>query len=390
MGRRQRHSRHGSASITSQPWGSAEGHAVNLHTLDNGRGMTVAIADYGGIVQSIKVADRGGDVADVALGFADLDGYLANNSSSPGPSGATYFGAIVGRYANRIADGSFTLDGQTYTLPRNNGANTLHGGPNAWNTKLWQVAPGGTPESPSLALSYTDPAGADGFPGMITARVVYSLVSSSALRIDYTATTDAATVLAPTNHTYFNLAGEGSGVVLDHELVINADGYTPINSHLIPTGDVEPVAGTPLDFRAAKPIGRDIADPHPQIATAQGFDHNFALNGTDGELAFAARAFDPTSGRVLTTWTTEPGIQLYSANFLRGDLIGPSGRRYERNGAFALETQHFPNSPNEPGFPSTVLRPGQTLRSTTIYAFSVARSSEEAFAGLDARLEPPR
>jgi aldose 1-epimerase len=351
--------------------------------------MTVAISEYGGIVQSIEVPDRDGDIAGVALGFADLGGYLANNSSSPGPSGSTYFGAIVGRYANRIADGSFSLDGRTYTLPRNNEPNTLHGGPNAWNTKVWQARPEHGAEGPSLALTYIDPAGADGFPGTITAKVVYTLLSSDALRIDYTASTDAPTVLALTNHTYFNLAGEGSGSVLGHEVLINADAYTPINSNLIPTGEVAPVAGTPLDFRSPKPIGRDIDDAHPQIATAQGFDHNFVLRGGDGGLAFAARAFDPASGRVLTAWTTEPGVQLYSANFLRGDLAGPSGRHYDRNAAFALETQHFPNSPNEPGFPSTVVRPGETLRSTTIYGFSVADSATDAFAGLDGALEPP-
>jgi aldose 1-epimerase len=381
--------RHGSASITSQPWGAADGHAVDLHTLDNGRGMTVAIADYGGIVQSIKVPDRSGEIADVALGLADLDGYLANNSSSPGPSGSTHFGAIVGRYANRIAGGSFKLDGSTYTLPRNNGPNTLHGGPGAWGTKVWQATAGEGPDGPSLALTYTDPDGANGFPGTVTARVLYTLLHDHALRIDYSATTDAPTVTSLTNHSYFNLAGEGSGDVLGQELMINAERYTPVDSNLIPTGELAPVAGTPLDFRTPKPIGRDIDERDPQIALGQGFDHNFVINRTAPGLTLAARAFDPESGRVLTAWTTEPGLQLYSANFLRGDLVGPSGRSYERNAAFALETQHFPNSPNEPGFPSTVLRPGETLRSTTIYGFSVANSATDAFEGLDGALEPP-
>jgi len=351
--------------------------------------MSVAISTYGGIVQAINVPDRDGEIADVALGFANLDGYLANNSSSPGPSGTTYFGAIVGRYANRIANGSFALDGHTYTLPRNNDPNTLHGGPNAWSTKVWRPTPGNGPEGPSLALTYNDPAGANGFPGTITAKVVYSLLSSNALRIDYSASTDAPTVLALTNHTYFNLAGEGSGSALGHELMIDAEGYTPINSNLIPSGQVTPVAGTPLDFRTPKPIGRDVDDADPQIALARGFDHNFVINRPGAGLTLAARAFDPASGRVLTVWTTEPGVQLYSSNFLRGDLAGKSGRAYDARSAFALETQHFPNSPNEPSFPSTVLRPGETLHSTTIYQFSVAHSGEDAFATLEGGLEPP-
>ena len=361
---------------------------MNLYTLENARGMSVAISDYGGIVHAIKVPDRRGQLADVALGFPNLDGYLTNNSSSPGPSGTTYFGAIIGRYANRIAGGAFALDGHSYTLPRNNGANTLHGGPDSWNTKVWQAAPGDGPQGPSLALTHTDPAAADGFPGTITARVVYTLLRDDALRIDYEATTDALTVINLTNHTYFNLAGEGSGSVLAQELMINADSYAPINADLIPTGQIAAVAGTPLDFRSPKPIGRDINDGDRQIVIARGFDHNWVLNRTGPGLTLAARAYDPASGRVLTTWTTEPGIQFYAANFLLGDLVGTSGRTYRQSGGFALETQHFPDSPNEPSFPSTVLRPGQTFSSATIYQFSVA-DGEHGFPAVSAGEAPP-
>jgi aldose 1-epimerase len=373
---------HDGASITSQPFGTADGQAVNLYTLTNGRGMTVTITNYGGIVQSIDVPDRNGKVANVALGFSSLDGYVADNTTTTA-SGETFFGAIIGRYANRIANGSFPLNGNTYTLQQNNGTNTLHGGApvSQWNTKVWAATPMSGRHSVSLALTYTDPAGSaarttlppsstNGFPGTVTAKVVYTLTQDNALRMDYTATTDAPTVINLTNHTYFNLAGEGSGDVFGQVMTINADNYTPVNANLIPTGVITPVAGTAFDFRTPKPIGQDINQGDPQLVIAHGFDHNWVLNRTGPGLSLAATTSDPVSGRVLTTWTTEPGVQFYSGNFLQGDLVGTSGRTYRQSDGFTLETQHYPDSPNQPSFPSTTLNPGTPFNSTTVYQFS--------------------
>jgi aldose 1-epimerase len=372
----------GAPSITSAPFGVADGQPVNLYTLTNGRDMTVKITNYGGIVQAIDVPDRNGKVANVALGFSTLDGYVADDTTTTA-SGETYFGAIIGRYANRIANGSFTLNGKTYTLQQNNGTNTLHGGSpvSQWNTKVWAATTSSGPHSVSLTLTYTDPAGSaareslppsstNGFPGTVTATVVYTLNQDDALRIDYHATTTDPTVINLTNHTYFNLAGEGSGDVFAQRLMINADSYTPVNANLIPTGVLAPVAGTAFDFRTAKPIGQDINQGDPQIVIAHGFDHNWVLNRTGSGLSLAARAEDPASGRVLTTWTTEPGVQFYSGNFLEGDLVGTSGHTYRQSDGFTLETQHYPDSPNEPSFPSTTLNPGTPFNSTTVYAFS--------------------
>jgi len=377
---------HSRASITSQPWGTADGTPVNLYTLDNGRGMTVTITNFGGIVQSINVPDRHGQVANVALGFSNLAGYVSDDYTTTA-SGETYFGAIIGRYANRIANGSFTLNGVTYYLNQNNGTNTLHGGApvSQWNTKVWAATPISGRHSVSLELTYTDPAGTaarvppmappagNGFPGTVTAKVVYTLTQDDALRMDYTATTDAPTVINLTNHTYFNLAGEGSGGVQGQDLMINADSYTPVNANLIPEGGIVPVAGTPFDFRTAKPIGQDINSGDTQLVLAHGFDHNWVLNRSGSGLSLAARAYDPASGRVLTTWTTEPGVQFYSGNFLVGDLVGTSGHTYRQTDGFTLETQHYPDSPNQPNFPSVVLKPGQVYKNTIIFKFSVQK-----------------
>ena len=334
--------------------------------------MTVRVCDYGGVVQSIEVPDRDGRLANVVLGFAELSGYLAADADPqpPGGTGSPYFGAIIGRYANRIANGRFTLDGAAYELPRNNGPNTLHGGPRAFNTRVWDAVAAAGADGVALRLAHTDADGRNGFPGTVSVLVTYTLTTDDALRIDYEATTDAATVLNLTNHSYFNLAGEGNGTVVDHTLAINADSYTPVDADLIPTGELAPVAGTPLDFTAPKPIGRDLDAAHPQLALAGGFDFNWVLRDGGGGPALAARAADPASGRTLTVHTTEPGVQFYSGNFLAGELVGPSGRPYPRHAGFALETQHYPNSPNEPAFPSTILRPGETLRSATVYAFA--------------------
>jgi aldose 1-epimerase len=362
----------GGLNISSEPWGTADGQAVSLYTLSNAHKMKVRISNYGGIVQSILAPGRGGRVADVALGFPDLAGYVQNDAypQPTGGSGTTYFGAIVGRYANRIANGQFSLDGQTYTLPQNNGTNTLHGGPNAMNSKVWTATEVHGADSVSLKLAYTDPDGYNGFPGAVTILVTYTLTNSNALRIHYTATTTKPTVVNFTNHTYFNLAGEGSGDVMSQLLKLNADTYTPINSNLIPTGAIVPVSGTPLDFRTLTPIGRHLRDNFDQLLLAHGYDFNWVLNGSG--MRQAAVAEDPASGRTLTTYTDQPGIQFYSGNFLVGDLVGPSGHIYRQTDGFTLETQHFPNSPNQPNFPSTTLNPGQTFNSTTIYKFGVA------------------
>jgi aldose 1-epimerase len=368
------HHRHGglsnSPSITSVPWGSVGGQPVTLYTLDNGHGMTVAITNYGGIVQSIDVPDRTGKIANVALGFPTLAGYVNDNTTTTA-SGITYFGAIIGRYANRIANGQFTLNGVTYHLPQNNGTNTLHGGPNSWNTKVWAATAVTRPGLVGLRLTYTDPAGTNGFPGTVHATVFYALTEDNALRIEYTATTDAPTVINLTNHTYFNLAGEGSGDIYGQTMMINANSYTPVNANLIPTGVLAPVAGTAFDFRTPKPIGEDIRNGDTQLVLAHGYDHNWVLNRTGTGLSLAARATDPGSGRVLTTSTTEPGVQFYTGNFLQGDLVGTSGKTYRQSDGFTLETQHFPDSPNQPSFPSTTLNPGQTFHSTTVYEFSI-------------------
>ena len=365
-------------NITVQTWGTVNGQTVHLYTLTNAHRMKVRISDYGGVVQSIYAADRRGRVRNVALGFPSLSGYVNDFQNQPWPaaggSGDTYFGAIIGRYANRIANHQFTLNGVTYNLPGNNGTNninTLHGGPNAFNTKVWAGATFRGTGAVGLQLTYTDPDGYNGFPGAVTTVVTYTLTNSNALRIHYRATTSKPTVVNFTNHTYFNLAGEGSGHVYGQLLRINASRYTPINANLIPTGALVPVARTPFDFRRLKPIGRDIRRGVQQLLIAHGYDHNWVLNGSG--LRLAAFAEDPASGRTLTTSTDQPGVQLYSSNFLVGDLVGPSGRTYRQTDGFTLETQHFPNSPNQPNFPSTVLNPGQVFNSTTIYKLGVAR-----------------
>jgi aldose 1-epimerase len=373
------HGGHG-LSITSAPFGTADGQSVDLFTLSNGHGMTVKITNYGGVVQSIWVPDRAGRVKNVALGFSKLSDYVTDFTNPPaGGSGDTYFGAIIGRYANRIANAKFKLDSTTYPLgdppgTPNNGPNLLHGGPNSYNTQVWQATPQTSAHSVGLKLTYTDPDGKNGFPGAVTNEVTYTLTQDNALRIDYSATTTKSTVINLTNHTYFNLAGEGSGDVYNQLMKINADSFTPTDANLIPTGQIVPVAGTPFDFRTIKPIGRDISSAGMpqgnQLVLAHGYDHNWVLNGSGMKLASIAE--DPSSGRVLQTYTTEPGVQFYTGNFLVGDLVGTSGNTYRQSDGFTLETQHYPDSPNEPSFPSTRLDPGQTFTSATVYKFSTA------------------
>jgi aldose 1-epimerase len=357
----------GRPTITSAPWGAVGGQPVDLYTLTNGQGMTVRITNYGGIIQSIDVPDRRGRTADVALGFDNLDDYV---TSSP------YFGCITGRYANRIANGRFALDGVAYQLAQNNGVNHLHGGNVGFDKRVWTATPVRARDSVGLRLAYVSPAGEENYPGTLTTEVTYTLTRDNEIRMRYRATTDAPTIVNLTNHTYFNLAGEGSGTIEDHVLELTARRYTPVDATLIPTGELAPVRGTPFDFTRPHAVGERLRDSHEQIVIGQGYDHNFVLDrpsSTDRSMIRAARMTDPHSGRVLEISTTEPGIQFYSGNFLDGTLVGTSGRVYRQTDGFALETQHFPDSPNKPQFPTTVLRPGQTYDTTTVYRFGVAR-----------------
>ena len=342
-----------------------DGRAVTRFTLANRNGTSAEILDYGGILVSLRAADRDGRHDNVVLGCPDLEGYCADRSN---------FGALVGRYANRVAHGRFRLDGTSYQLACNDPPNALHGGHQGFNRALWRAEIRENGGGTVLALRHVSPDGDEGYPGTLTVEVRYALGADDALRIDYAATTDRPTIVNLTSHGYFNLAGEGSGDVYGHELMIAADAFTPVDAALIPTGEVRSVAGTPFDFRAAAPIGRSIRAADEQILRGGGFDHNFILRSADaGALRLAAVVREPRTGRVLEVSTTEPGVQLYSGNFLDSSRPGSLGRPYRQGDGFCLETQHFPDSPNRDGFPSTVLRPGQTLRSTTVYRFGTDR-----------------
>ena len=339
----------------------ADGTGIDRWTLTNATGMSVSVLTWGATIQSVLVPDRDGRLGNVTLGFGDLAGYTDPAYLAGNP----FLGSTVGRYANRIGGGSFTLDGETYKLAQNEGQTTLHGGSHGFDQRVWwaEEVDGG------VRLSYTSADGEQGFPGTLRASVTVTLDDRNSLRLDYVATTDRPTVVALTNHAYWNLAGEGSGGIGDHLLRIDAASYTPVDATLIPTGAVEDVTGTPFDFQDFRPIGERLRDDHPQLVIGRGYDHNYVLNDGGG-LRTAAIVRDPASGRQMTITTTEPGLQFYSGNFLDGRLRGTGGRSYRQGDAFALETQHFPDSPNQPAFPSTVLRPGETYASTTEHIFS--------------------
>jgi len=349
--------------IERQPYGKTPaGETVELFTFTRASAPTVSVTNLGGHVVTILAPDRHGKMADVTLGHRDFAGYLGDTS---------FFGSLVGRYANRIAKGRFTLEGKAYTLAANNGPNALHGGPTGFQKRVWAAKVVGGKEGDALELTYVSKDGEEGYPGTLKATVVYSLRADGGLAIDYTATTDAPTIVNLTNHAYFNLAGEGAGTILGHEMQIEADAYTPVDATLIPTGERRPVEGTPFDFRKPVAIGARIDAADEQLKAGGGYDHNYVLRGKAGELRLAARVVEPKSGRVLEVLTTEPGVQFYSGNFLDGSVTGKSGRPYVKRGGFCLEAQHFPDSPNQPSFPPVVLRPGETYRQTTVYRVSV-------------------
>ena len=346
-----------SMSIQKTDFGkTSDGSPVELYILTNRNGMIAKVMTYGAIVTELHVPDKSGKMADVVLGFGNLKDYVEHNP---------FFGATAGRYANRIAGAQFTLDGKTYHLFANNGPNTLHGGKIGFDKRIWKAQPNQTPGGTGVTFSYLSPDGEEGFPGNLNTTCTYTLGDDNSLRIEYTATTDKPTVVNLTNHSYFNLAGEGSGEILDHVLTINADQYTAADDQLIPTGKIEPVKGTPLDFTRPTPVGSRMKQ-----MPGGGYDNNYVLNGPAGKLSFCARVKDPRSGRVMEVMTTQPGVQLYTGNFLDGNVVGISGKPYIRHAALCLETQHFPDSPHHPSFPSTELRPGQKYEHVTVWKFS--------------------
>lgn len=354
------------ATVPSRPFGRlSDGSEARLFTLKNASGFQADITDLGGIIVSLHVPDRRGVRADVVLGLDSAPGF---ETQAPG------FNAIMGRVANRIAAGKFTLDGKTYTLATNATSGGvpvhLHGGTRGFNRKLWTAEPATRDGLPALRLHYRSVDGEEGYPGNLNVEVVYSVTADNALRLDYQATTDKATPLNLTNHAYFNLKGEGRGDILDHVLTLHARRFTPAAATMIPTGVLAPVAGTPFDFTKPQRIGSRIDDKHEQLVLARGYDHNFVIDGGGTSLVLAATVHEPASGRVLEVLTTEPGVQLFTANHFNGKIVGKSGQPYGKHGGFCLETQHFPDSPNQPAFPSTILRPGQTFRSTTVFRFS--------------------
>jgi len=350
--------RKGKPAVTKKEFGkTADGHAVELYTLTNSNGMRADIMTYGGTLVSLTAPDRTGKFGDVILGLDEVGSY---------EKGTAYFGALIGRYGNRIGKAQFVLDGKTYKLSANDNGNTLHGGAKGFDKRVWTAKPGAGAE---LELTYVSKDGEEGFPGTLTAKVVYSLTDKNEIKIDYTATTDKDTVVNLTNHTYFNLAGPGEGTILNHEVAINASRFTPVDAGLIPTGELRPVKGTPFDFHNPTAIGARIGQNDEQLKFGKGYDHNWVLDKNSAGLTGAAVVHEPKTGRVMEVWTTEPGLQFYTGNFLDGTLKG-KGKTYAYRGGFCMETQHYPDSPNKPDFPSTTLKPGQTYKTTTLYRFS--------------------
>ncbi len=356
---------HAQATITKTSFGkTSAGENIDLYTLRNANGVETTITNYGGIVVSLKVPDRNGKFDDVVLGFSELESY-----TKPGP----YFGALIGRYGNRIAKGRFTLNGVEYKLATNNGENHLHGGIKGFDKVVWTGSEMKTKAGPAVVLTYLSKDGEEGYPGNLRVRVVYTLTNKNELKIDYSATTDKDTVTNLTHHSYFNLRGEGNGDILQHEVKINADRFVPIDTGSIPLGELSKVAGTPFDFLKSTAIGARIDQGDEQLKNGNGYDHTFVINGRPGTLRLAATAYEPSTGRTMQVWTTEPGMQFYTGNFLDGTLTGKSGKLYPRRSGFCFETQHYPDSPNQPSFPTTTLRRGATYRSTTIYRFAAAK-----------------
>lgn len=352
-----------SGKISQQPFGtSPDGKPVTLYTLRNANGVEATICNYGGLVTSLKVPDRKGQLGDVVLGYDNLAGYIKDTP---------YFGALIGRYGNRIARGQFTLNGNQYTLATNNGPNALHGGLKGFDKVVWDAKLTMTPEGESLELHYVSTDGEEGYPGMLTITAVYTLTQDNGLRLEYTATTDKDTVVNLTQHSYFNLAGKGD--ILGHEVMIRADKFTPVDATLIPTGELPSVKGTPFDFNTATTIGARISDASEQLKFGNGYDHNWVITKPMGEMGLMARVYEPTSGRVLEVLSTEPGLQFYSGNFLDGTITGKGGWVYQFRNGFCMEPQHYPDSPNQKKFPSVVLKPGKVYRNTIIYRFSVGR-----------------
>jgi len=347
-------------TITSAHFGNMpDGTSIETYTLRNYQGMEARIITYGGVVQSLSVPDKSGNMTDVVLGYDKLDGYVAN---SP------FFGALIGRYGNRIGRAHFTLDGVEYKLAANNGPNTLHGGVKGFDKVVWQGHPLDTPNGPALELTYTSKDGEEGFPGTLKVRAIYTVTKDNALRVDFIATTDKDTVVNLTHHSYFNFTGKGD--ILGHVLYINADKYTPVDSTLIPRGGPQPVAGTPFDFRAPTAIGARVTQDNEQLKLGNGYDHNWVISKPLGKLGLQARVTEATTGRIMEVWSTEPGLQFYTGNFLDGSIKGKGGRVYQFRSAFTMEPQHYPDSPNRPDFPSTELKPGETYSNTIIYKFS--------------------
>ncbi|MFB3905283.1 MAG: aldose epimerase family protein [Acidobacteriota bacterium] len=352
----------GTMKIEKSVFGKTQGNQpIDLYTLTNDHGMVVTLTNWGATIVSVQVSDRFGQKADVVLGYDTAAGYLEDKA---------YLGVTVGRYGNRIAKGRFSLDGKEYKLAQNDGENHLHGGIAGFNKKLWDAQEVKAADEVAVQMHYLSQDGEEGYPGNLDVAVTFTLNNKNEIRIDYLATTDKPTVVNLTNHSYFNLLGNAGGDILGHELMINADRFTPVNAGLIPTGELRPVAGTPLDFRQPKAIGVRINDKYEQLIFGKGYDHNWVINGSGAAPRLAARLSEPKTGRVLEVLTTEPGIQFYSGNFLDGTIKGKKGRVYEHRYGLCLETQHFPDSPNHPDFPSTTLKPGAKYQTTTIYRFS--------------------